>query len=154
NSVCQWSDRSNHRTCFQRTSCGESAKTCAQSGLASGGASIRGSFGLPPGASSDSPCREGGVFEGGEPSRLRNRSSGHATVTKSTDATTTRLATQAHLGFRGVTTIRLSPWETPGPDQAARSASCRSAHERTLPRRMTLLPWTSTLTRRASLAAL
>src|ERR1019366_9475759 len=43
-----------------------------------------------------------------------------------------------------------STWQTPGAAQAARSASLRSAHERTLPRRTTLFPLTSTLMRVAS----
>jgi hypothetical protein len=42
----------------------------------------------------------------------------------------------------------------PGADQAALSASSFSAHERTLPYRLTLLPSTSTLIRRASSSAL
>jgi len=39
---------------------------------------------------------------------------------------------------------------TPGADQAARSASCFSAQERTVPLRMTLLPRSSTVMRCAS----
>ena len=39
----------------------------------------------------------------------------------------------------------------PGAAQAARSASCRSAHERTLPLRITLPSVAVTLTRRASI---
>ncbi|GII25272.1 hypothetical protein Pme01_48690 [Planosporangium mesophilum] len=34
---------------------------------------------------------------------------------------------------QGVTTMRLSTWVTPGADQATRSASSRSAQERTVP---------------------
>src|SRR5207302_3362798 len=43
---------------------------------------------------------------------------------------------------------------TPGADQAARSASFFSAHDRTLPRSLTVLPSTSTVIRRASSSAL
>src|SRR5262249_6990912 len=98
--------------------------------------------------------RVGGGRECGDPSPLRNSQRADATVTKSSASTTTRLVTHSHVGFRRVTTIWFSTWETPGADQAARSASCRAAHERTLPRRMTLLPCSSTLTRRASTWAL
>ena len=42
----------------------------------------------------------------------------------------------------------------PGAAQAARSASCRSAHARTLPRKITVSPRVSTVIRRASSSAL
>ena len=42
----------------------------------------------------------------------------------------------------------------PGADQAARSASSLSAHERTLPYNFIMLPSTTTLIRRASSSAL
>ena len=51
-------------------------------------------------------------------------------------------------------TMRVSTLVTPGADQAERSASCRSAQERTDPRRMTRLPSTSTVTLLASSWAL
>ena len=44
----------------------------------------------------------------------------------------------------GLIMIRFSTSVTPGADQAARSASRRSAHDRTLPVRITLLPWVVT----------
>ena len=43
---------------------------------------------------------------------------------------------------------------TPGAAQAARAASSFSAHERTVPRRVTLPPSTSTVIRLASISAL
>src|SRR5712664_3155548 len=54
----------------------------------------------------------------------------------------------------GMIVRRFSTWETPGAAQAARSASLLSAHERTLPRTVTLPPETSTVMRRASISAL
>ena len=50
--------------------------------------------------------------------------------------------------------IRLSTRRTPGADHAARSASSRSNHERTEPRRVTLSPSVSTVMRLASTSAL
>ena len=50
--------------------------------------------------------------------------------------------------------IRFSTAVTPGADQAARSASSLSAHERTVPLKITLLPCTSTVIRCASVCAL
>lgn len=50
--------------------------------------------------------------------------------------------------------MALSTWETPGAAQASRSASSFSAQERTLPRRVTLPPSTSTVMRPASPAVL
>jgi hypothetical protein len=44
--------------------------------------------------------------------------------------------------------------ETPGDAQATRSASCFSAHDRAVPRRVTALPSISTLMRPASTSAL
>src|ERR1700704_6273135 len=55
---------------------------------------------------------------------------------------------------QSATVIRFSTWVTPGADQATRSASSRSAHDRTVPFRITLLPWTSIWIRSASVAAL
>src|SRR5258705_10068062 len=55
---------------------------------------------------------------------------------------------------QSATVIRFSTWVTPGADQATRSASSRSAHDRTVPFRITLLPWTSFWIRSASVAAL
>jgi len=46
--------------------------------------------------------------------------------------------------------IQLSTEVTPGADHAARSASSFSAHERTLPRSVTLPPETSTVMRQLS----
>ena len=48
-----------------------------------------------------------------------------------------RKATLAH---HALIVMRLSTLVTPGARQAARSASCRSAHDRTLPLRITSLP--------------
>ena len=48
----------------------------------------------------------------------------------------------------------LSTLVTPGALQAARSASCRSAQDRTLPLRITSLPLASTVMRLASTSAL
>src|SRR6266566_6553175 len=50
--------------------------------------------------------------------------------------------------------MRLSTSATPGADQAACSASSRSAHERTVPLRITLSPSTSVTIRSASVSAL
>jgi hypothetical protein len=50
--------------------------------------------------------------------------------------------------------IRSSILVTPGAAQAARSASCRSAHDFTVPRRITSLPLASTVMRLASSSAL
>ena len=54
---------------------------------------------------------------------------------------------------QGLIMIRLSTLATPGADQAARSASRRSAHERTVPLKMTSLPMVSTVIRLASISA-
>jgi hypothetical protein len=50
--------------------------------------------------------------------------------------------------------MRFSPFVTPGASQAARSASSRSAQDRTMPCRMTSPPLASTLIRFASSCAL
>ena len=50
--------------------------------------------------------------------------------------------------------MKFSTRSTPGAPQAARAAASRSAHERRLPRRITLPPSTSTVMRRASTSAL
>ena len=67
-----------------------------------------------------------------------------------------RIASLRPVAFRhhGSTVIKFSTLETPGAAQAARSASCFSANERTVPRSVTLRPSTSTVTRLASTAAL
>src|ERR1700734_3680948 len=52
------------------------------------------------------------------------------------------------------TAIRLSTLRTPGDLHAARSASSRSDHERTVPRRATLSPSAATLMWPASTSAL
>jgi hypothetical protein len=50
--------------------------------------------------------------------------------------------------------IRFSTFVTPGIVQATRSASCRSAQDRTAPERMTSPPRVSTVMRLASISAL
>src|SRR3990172_6717144 len=54
----------------------------------------------------------------------------------------------------GAIVMRSSIWVTPGAAHAARSASCRSAHERTLPVSTTFPSSAATWTRRASISAL
>src|SRR6201999_2495831 len=54
----------------------------------------------------------------------------------------------------GETMMRSSTFVTPGADQATRSASSRSIHERTVPVRITSLPLVSTTMRLASTSAL
>src|SRR5258708_32149097 len=51
------------------------------------------------------------------------------------------------------TVMRFSTLYTPGAAQASRAASSLSAQERTVPRRVTLPPSTSTATRRASISS-
>src|SRR5258706_10173187 len=59
-----------------------------------------------------------------------------------------------HGPYTGATAMRFSTLATPGAIHAARDASCRSAHERTVPLSVTWEPSASTTMRFASISAL